>query len=254
MGGPESAGSVRYRADFDFRDDNVGCVSLAAAWEDHADEWIEWTRTSAHDGFLTGTWPALLAMLPEPGAGPVIDVGCGEGRAARELVGLGYRRIIGVERSPTLAAAAAAATQGVPVLIGDAAALPVADDSADLVLACMSLLDMDDFDGAVGEIGRVLRPGGRLCMAVVHPFASAQDVGTMHTGVFRVSEPYLEQRRYTDRVDRDGVAMTFTSMHRPLGVYTSALFANGMAITALTEGGNGTVPWLLALRADKLPR
>ena len=48
--------------------------------------------------------------------------------------------------------------------------------------------------------------------------------------------------------------MTFTSMHRPLSAYTAALFANGMAITALTEGGDGTVPWLLALRADKLPR
>ena len=29
---------------------------------------------------------------------------------------------------------------------------------------------------------------------------------------------------------------------------------SGMAITALTEGGDGTVPWLLALRADKLTR
>ena len=135
------------------------------------------------------------------------------------------------------------------MLIGDAAALPIADESADLVLACMSLLDMDDFDGAVREIGRVLRPGGRLCLAVVHPFASAQDVGTMHTGVFRVSEPYLEQRRYTDSVERDGLAMTFTSMHRPLSVYTSALFANGLAITALTEGGGGDRP--VAARARR---
>jgi hypothetical protein len=43
-------------------------------------------------------------------------------------------------------------------------------------------------------------------------------------------------------------------MHRPLSAYTSALFAQGMAITALTEGGSGPVPWLLTLRADKLPR
>jgi SAM-dependent methyltransferase len=229
-------------------------VSLASAWEDHANEWIKWARTSAHDGFWTGTWPALRAMLPGPGGGPVIDVGCGEGRAARELVNLGYQRIVGVERSPTLAAAAAAASPGVPVLIGDAAALPVADASADLVLACMSLLDVDDFTGAVSEIGRVLRPDGALCLAVVHPFASAEDVSSMHTGDFRVSDRYLDQRRYIDSIERDGLAMTFTSMHRPLSAYTSALFANGMAITALTEGGGGTVPWLLALRADKLPR
>ena len=229
-------------------------MSLASAWEDHANEWIKWARTSAHDGFWTGTWPALRAMLPGPGDGPVIDVGCGEGRAARELATLGYQRIVGVERSPTLAAAAAAASPGVPVLIGDAAALPVADASADLVLACMSLLDVDDFTGAVSEIGRVLRPGGALCLAVVHPFASAEDVSSMHTGDFRVSDRYLDQRRYIDSIERDGLAMTFTSMHRPLSAYTSALFANGMAITALTESGRGTVPWLLALRADKLPR
>ena len=104
---------------------------------------------------------ALRAMLPPSRApGRSSTSGCGEGRAARELLKLGYRGIIGVERSPTLAAAAAAAAPGVPVLIGDAAALPVADESADLVLACMSLLDMDDFAGAVSEIGRVLRPGG----------------------------------------------------------------------------------------------
>jgi SAM-dependent methyltransferase len=193
-------------------------------------------------------------MLPEPGPGPVIDVGCGEGRGARELLKLGYRQVIGVERSPTLAAAASAGRPWVPVLLADAARLPIADGCADLVLACMSLLDMDDFPGAVREIGRVLRPGGRLCLAVVHPFNSAQDVATMHSPSFQVSEPYLEQRRYTDRMERDGLAMTFTSMHRPLSAYTSALFAEGMAITALTEAGQGTVPWLLTLRADKLPR
>jgi ubiquinone/menaquinone biosynthesis C-methylase UbiE len=139
------------------------------------------------------------------------------------------------------------------VLLADAALLPIADSCADLVLACMSLLDMDDFNGAVREIGRVLRPGGRLCLAVVHPFNSAQDVDTMHSPSFRVSQPYLEPRRYTDHMERDGLAMTFTSMHRPLSAYTSALFAEGMAITALTEGGGGPVPWLLTLRADKLP-
>jgi SAM-dependent methyltransferase len=227
-------------------------VNLASAWEEHADQWIEWARESAHDGFWLGTWPALRAMLPEPGPGPVIDVGCGEGRASRELLKLGYRRIIGVERSPTLAAAAAAASPGPPVLLADAALLPIADSCADLVLACMSLLDMDDFNGAVREIGRVLRPGGRLCLAIVHPFNSAQDVDTMHSPSFRVSQPYLEPRRYTDHMERDGLAMTFTSMHRPLSAYTSALFAEGMAITALTEGGGGPVPWLLTLRADKL--
>ncbi|HEY5358950.1 MAG TPA: hypothetical protein VIJ82_14935, partial [Streptosporangiaceae bacterium] len=45
--------------------------------------------------------------------------------------------------------------------------------------------------------------------------------------------------------------MTFTSMHRPLSAYAAALFANGMVISGLTESGQGAIPWLLAVRADK---
>jgi len=228
-------------------------VSLAGSWEQHAADWIAWARTSPHDGFWEGTWPALRELLPGPGAGPVIDIGCGEGRGGRELLKLGYR-VVGVDRSPTLARAAVAASSVMPVLLADAAALPFADHSADLAVACMSLLDIDDFQGAVSEIGRVLRPGGQLCMAVVHPFISAQDEATMHSGSFRFSWPYLQPRHYSDRIERDGLGMTFSSMHRPLSAYTSALFANGMVISALTESGDGPIPWLLAARADKIHR
>ncbi len=181
----------------------------------------------------------------------MLDLGCGEGRAGRELLKLGYR-VVGADWSPILARAAAAASRAVPVVLADAAALPFADHSTNLVVACMSLLDIDDFQGAVREIGRVLRPGGQLCMAVVHPFITARDEATMRTDSFRFSRPYLQSRRYVDRIERDGYGMTFTSMHRPLSDYTSALFANGMVLSALTEGGDGTIPWLLAARADKV--
>jgi hypothetical protein len=45
----------------------------------------------------------------------------------------------------------------------------------------------------------------------------------MRTTSFRFSRPYLEPRRYADHVKRDGLTMTFTSMHRPLRAYVSAL-------------------------------
>jgi SAM-dependent methyltransferase len=228
-------------------------MSLAGSWEQHSAEWIAWARTSRHDGFWEGTWPALRPLLPPPTGTPVLDLGCGEGRAGRELLKLGYR-VIGADRSPTLARAAAAASADIPVVLADAAALPLADRSTDLVVACMSLLDMDDLDGAVREIGRVLRPGGHLCLAVVHPFLSAQDEEAMHTAAFTFSQPYLWPRRYVDHIERDGLAMTFTSMHRPLSAYTSALFANGMVLSALTEAGGATIPWLLTARAEKITR
>jgi ubiquinone/menaquinone biosynthesis C-methylase UbiE len=183
----------------------------------------------------------------------VIDLGCGEGRAGRELRALGHR-VVGADYSPTLTRAARASCPAIPVIRADAAALPFAGQSADLVLACMSLLDFDDFGGAVAEIGRVLRPRGQLCLAVVHPFISAQDEDTLHGPASEFSRPYLQTRRYTDRVEREGLAMTFTSMHRPLGAYTAALTGQGLAITALTEHGAGVIPWLLAMRAEKIQR
>jgi ubiquinone/menaquinone biosynthesis C-methylase UbiE len=183
----------------------------------------------------------------------VLDLGCGEGRAGRELRQLEYR-VIGADRSPTLVSAAAASCPAMPVVLADAAALPFPDDSTDLVVACMSLLDVDDFHGAVGEIARVLRPAGNLCMTVVHPFSSAQDEQAMQSASFQFSQPYLQPRRYADRHQSHPPlchGMTFTSMHRPLSDYTSALFAHGMVLSALTESGDDAIPSLLAMRADK---
>ena len=228
-------------------------MNLAGSWEEHADAWIRWARASPHDGFAEGTWPALRELLPPPGPGTVVDLGCGEGRGSRELRALGYR-VVGADYSPTLTRAARASCPAIPVVRADAAALPFTGRSADLVVACMSLLDFDDFEGAVTEIGRVLRPRGQLCLAVVHPFISAQDEGTLHTPWSRFSRPYLQTRRYTDRVERDGLAMTFSSMHRPLSAYITALAGQGLAITALAEHGEGMIPWLLAMRAEKFPR
>ena len=117
-------------------------------WEEIAGDWIAWARTSEHDGFNDGTWPTLRRILP-PSKGLTVDLGCGEGRLGRELTRLGYR-VVGVEQSPTLVAARDA-DRGLPVIRSDAVALPMADATVDLVVACMSLIDMDDLATAVAE-------------------------------------------------------------------------------------------------------
>ena len=179
-------------------------MSLADAWEHNATDWIAWARAPDHDGFWDGTWPALLEVLPDS-AGPILDLGCGEGRAGRQLLAAG-RRVLGVERSPTLARAAATGPPGLRVVQADAARLPLADSCIDLAVASMSLLDMDDFAGAIAETARVLCPGGVFCFAIVHPFDSACEDGGAGAARFAVSQPYLTARRYEDRFDRDGLA------------------------------------------------
>jgi demethylmenaquinone methyltransferase / 2-methoxy-6-polyprenyl-1,4-benzoquinol methylase len=48
-------------------------------------------------------------------------------------------------------------------LVGDMAALPVASQSFDLVTTGYGLRNTSDLSGALSDIHRVLRPGGRLC-------------------------------------------------------------------------------------------
>lgn len=180
----------------------------------------------------------------------MVDLGCGEGRAGREFIGLAHE-VIGVERSPTLARAAKDAEVSFPILQADAAALPIADNVVSLVVASMSLMDVDDLASTMLEIGRVLRPGGVLCAAIVHPFNSAQDEATITTDTFVVSAPYLEPRRYQIEDERDGLPMTFVSMHWPLSTYVNLMAREDLVITAIREAGDDEVPWLLAFRAEK---
>jgi SAM-dependent methyltransferase len=228
----------------------VGAVSLADAWEHNAMDWIAWARTPDHDDvFWDGTWPALLEILPDS-AGLILDLGCGEGRAGRLLLAAG-RRVLGIERSPTLARAAATGSPALPVAQADAAKLPLGDGCVGLVVASMSLLDMDDFEGAIAETARVLRPGGAFCFAIVHPFDSACESGAASAVPSAVSRPYLTSRRYEDRFERGGLGITVVSMHRPLSAYTTALFRAGLVMTGLRERGEREIPWLLVVRAEK---
>jgi ubiquinone/menaquinone biosynthesis C-methylase UbiE len=179
----------------------------------------------------------------------VLDVGCGEGRLGRELTRLGHE-VVGIDRSKTLARAAATGDSPLPVACADAAALPFPDRCVTAVAACMCLQDVDDLPGTVQEIARVLRPRGNVCIALVHPLANCDaDPSTPIGDEYVVSQPYLLPRRMEARVERDGLAMTFVSMHRPLSAYVAALTGAGLAVTDLREHGAGVVPWVLVMRA-----
>ncbi len=226
-------------------------MAQSEAWDANAPAWIAWARLQGHDGFWDGTWPELRAVLPDPLSGPVIEIGCGEGRLCRKLLGL-CADAVGVEFSARLAEAAATGPLRFPVIRADAAELPIASAIAPVVVACMSLHDVDDLARTVAECARVLRQAGHLCIALVHPMASAQDPESMHTDAPTISEPYLIERRYVDEMDRDGLKMTFVSMHRPLGTYITAFGSAGLVLEELREYGNKPVPWLLTARLRKV--
>jgi SAM-dependent methyltransferase len=209
-------------------------VTLRDAWESEARNWIAWARTPGHDSYWRFHRDAFLPSLPPPPC-RVVDVGCGEGRLPRDLKSLGYE-VVGVDGSPTLVAAARDADSKGRYEVGDAAALPLPDTSADIVTAFMSLQDVDDIDTALREIARVLVPGGRLRSAIVHPISSAGDFRPAGGDeVFEIRGSYFEERPYSDTFERDGLTMTFASQHRSLQRVARAILDAGLLIDHVAE-------------------
>ncbi|HET7171050.1 MAG TPA: class I SAM-dependent methyltransferase [Gaiellales bacterium] len=212
----------------------LAAADLAAEWRAHAGEFIAWARAPGHDSYWRFHRDLFFELLPPPGR-RTLDLGCGEGRVARDLIAAGHS-VAGVDAAPAMVEAARNADPGFDVHLADAAALPFDDGAFDLVVAFMSLQDVDDMEGAVRESARVLEPGGRLCLAIVHPINSAGRFdGGAGDSPFVIDASYLERSYHADEIARDGLGITFVSEHRPLESYTEALTDAGLLIERLRE-------------------
>jgi SAM-dependent methyltransferase len=125
-----------------------------------------------------------------------------------------------------------------PALVGDAAALPFADASFDLVVAYMCLHDIDAMPQAVAEAARVLAEDGRLCAAIPHPLNSAGSFqGREPDAPFVIAGSYLDPAPTQQVASKGGIQLTFHSEHRPLEAYSRALAQAGLLIEAIREVG-----------------
>ncbi len=112
----------------------------------------------------------VLRSLRLKGDERVLDVACGPGNTTRPLLGaLGpAAQVVGFDASPTMLRQAVAETADprADYVLGDAARLPFEDGAFDAV-SCVAALHLiaAPFD-VLGELVRVLRPGGRIALLV----------------------------------------------------------------------------------------
>lgn len=118
---------------------------------------------------------ALWAKAHPPNGTRLLDIGCGPGTYARKIA-LRHPGLlaIGVDRSTRQLRRARQHAEGTGVtncrfVHGDALALPFPDASVDAVVASRLLMVLVDQERALGEMYRVLRPGGRCFIAEPRP-------------------------------------------------------------------------------------
>ena len=123
-----------------------------------AGDWDELRRQLYGEQFNLAT---VAALLP-PGA-VVADLGCGTGLLAATVAPFA-RRVVGVDGSPAMLRAARRRCAGLPqveLIRADLSAVPIDTGSCDAALCVLALTYVADPAAVVGEVGRVLRPGGR---------------------------------------------------------------------------------------------
>jgi SAM-dependent methyltransferase len=134
----------------------------------HGDEWLSYDSVVETYEEVAVPWFApmardlVVAMGISPGA-RVLDVGTGTGLTAeqvRDALGAGGA-VVGVDPSMGMLRLARA-RRGVAVARAMAPHLPFADASFDAVIANLVVSHLPDLDVGLGDMARVLRPGGRL--------------------------------------------------------------------------------------------
>jgi len=139
---------------------------VAKNWDDHIVSTEEVARTPGFAALRD-----RILELAQPAAGEhVVDVGAGTGLLALPLAEV-VDRVWAIDISEPMcryldAKAASAGLENVRTATSSAVSLPLVDSSADLVVSnyCLHHLSHADKARALAEMGRVLRPGGRLVL------------------------------------------------------------------------------------------
>jgi ubiquinone/menaquinone biosynthesis C-methylase UbiE len=133
---------------------------------------------------------AVIAALRHHRVKRLLDVGCGTGvlgaRIRREMRSTS---VVGLDFSAGMLERARARDGLLPLVRGDGGRLPFRDGAFDAVVGTESFHWFPDPDGALAEFRRVLRPSGRLLLALVNPrFALTGEIA--HRASRLVGEPF----------------------------------------------------------------
>lgn len=104
-----------------------------------------------------------LGALALPAGSTVLDLACGTGDFLKLLAADGFRPV-GADLSWGMLAAN---RTGAPLAQADGAALPLATGTVDGVTCGYALRNFTDLAAVLGELGRVVRPGGRISLLEV---------------------------------------------------------------------------------------
>jgi SAM-dependent methyltransferase len=216
-----------------------------AAYDAYAD-WYEEYISAAQTAGYYGRVNDLVGELLGQGTGRCLDVCCGTGARARVLRELGWAPI-GVDLSGGQLRHAAGR---LPVVLADATGLPFPGMSFDAVMCVLAHTDVPDYLAVLGEISRVLRPGGQFVHIGVHPCFVGAFADRSVPELITVDTRYADRSRSFDAWSPAGVRARVGAWHVPLAPLLNGVLDAGLRVGRVVEKGPD-VPDVFAMLAIK---
>lgn len=165
--------------------------------------------------------PIVQGILAGLGASSALDAGCGTGRHARWLHEQGIDTI-GVDATEAMLTVARSNAPDVDFRTGRMEAIPVDDESVDLVVSALAVCHVPDLVPVMSEFARVTRPGGSVVVSDPHP------TGAQFGGVAAFRDP--------DADPTQGLTIPFVpNLPHPIHTYVNAAVGAGLRVVACHE-------------------
>ena len=156
---------------------------------------------------------AVLADMDTSGVHDVLEIGCGNGIVSAHLCGEHWMNVTGVDIDPAqidLARQRFGEHRGLRFAAAEAERLPQADAQFDLVIAQNAFHHIVGWKDALGEVARVLRPGGMFIwqdfavtpwvQRLLSPFSRYAGVYTLADVRGTLAQAGVFQRRHQQRL------------------------------------------------------
>jgi 2-polyprenyl-3-methyl-5-hydroxy-6-metoxy-1,4-benzoquinol methylase len=152
---------------------SISDEEVSKYWNENASKWSEYVRKGwdLYREYFNN--PAFFDFIGDLSGKTVLDAGCGEGYNTRILAKQGVN-ITGIDISEEQIKCARKLEKkdpyGIQYIKCSFSDLSIFNQSSfDVVVSFMALMDGPNYELAISEIFRVLRPGGNLIFSITHP-------------------------------------------------------------------------------------
>lgn len=178
---------------------------------------------------------ALLDLAGDVSGLRLLEVACGQGRVARELARRGAA-LTGLDISAAMLARAgaceAAEPLGICYLHADVTASGVLEGQVfDGVVCNYGLSDVDDLDGLLANVARLLCPGGWFVFSLLHPCFPGWDSDAPSS--WPPGQGYYQEGWWL--ASNTGYRGRVGSSHRMISTYLNSLIGHGLALDRAAE-------------------